>query len=169
MSSRAREKREKYGTKRKRGFPKSPGKNSTPAAGRHGGIFKNKLVCFGCRRTGHSLRDCRYYNGGDASGRRGEKICYNCGSSEHALRDCPEPNSNFAFAKCFVCDKVGHLSKNCPENKSGLYVNGGQCRICKGVDHLAKDCPKRGVCLRCGEKGHLSKECPNKKSKRKEE
>ena len=67
MSSRAREKREKYGTKRKRGFPKSPGKNSTPAAGRHGGIFKNKLVCFGCRRTGHSLRDCRYHNGGDAS------------------------------------------------------------------------------------------------------
>ena len=55
MSSRAREKRGKYGTKRKEGFPKSPGKNSTPAAGRHWRHLQEQSWCV----SGAGERDTR--------------------------------------------------------------------------------------------------------------
>ena len=99
--------------------------------------------------------------GGAQGGARGKKMCYNCGSEEHAARDCKAPNSNFAFAVCFVCGETGHLSRACPKNAQGIYINGGACKICKGTDHLAKDCPSKDKCLRCGQPGHISSECPN--------
>ena len=119
----------------------------------------SKLICFGCRGTGHSLRDCRVTKGGAQGGERGKKTCYNCGSEDHAARDCKAPNSNFKFAVCFTCGETGHLVRACPKNAQGIYINGGACKICKGTDHLAKDCPSFGKCLRCGEKGHMAAEC----------
>lgn len=119
----------------------------------------SKLICFGCRGVGHSLRDCRVTKGGAQGGERGRKTCYNCGSEDHAARDCKGPNSNFKFAVCFTCGETGHLVRACPKNAQGIYVNGGVCKICKGTDHLAKDCPSFGKCLRCGGSGHMAAEC----------
>lgn len=100
------------------------------------------MICFGCRGTGHTIRDCRKVRGGGASGRRGEASCYNCGARDHSANACERPWTNYAHAKCFVCDEVGHLSRACPKNAKGVYVNGGSCKMCGAVDHLVKDCPK---------------------------
>lgn len=100
------------------------------------------MICFGCRGTGHTIRDCRKVRGGGASGRRGDASCYNCGARDHTANACERPWTNYAHAKCFVCDEVGHLSRACPKNAKGVYVNGGSCKMCGAVDHLVKDCPK---------------------------
>ena len=135
-----------------------------PGGSRDGGIWKSKLVCFGCRGTGHSLRDCRVMKGGANGGVRGKKTCFNCGGDDHAARECKAPNSNFKFAVCFTCGETGHLVRDCPSNKQGIYINGGACKICKGTDHLAMHCPSKDKCLRCGEKGHVSSACPKENS-----
>ena len=135
-----------------------------PGGSRDGGIWKSKLVCFGCRGTGHSLRDCRVMKGGANGGVRGKKTCFNCGGDDHTARECKAPNSNFKFAVCFTCGETGHLVRDCPSNKQGIYINGGACKICKGTDHLAMHCPSKDKCLRCGEKGHVSSACPKENS-----
>ena len=104
-----------------------------PGGSRDGGIWKSKLVCFGCRGTGHSLRDCRVMKGGANGGVRGKKTCFNCGGDDHTARECKAPNSNFKFAVCFTCGETGHLVRDCPSNKQGIYINGGACKI--ELDH----------------------------------
>ena len=158
-------KKRKYGNplkKQGKGDREGPGGGARfPGGSRDGGIWKSKLICFGCRGVGHSLRDCRVMKGGAQGGARGDKICYNCGSKEHPARDCKEPWTNYKFAKCFVCGETGHLVRDCPKNSQGIYINGGACKICKGTDHLAKDCPAKGKCVRCGVEGHVAAQCPH--------
>ena len=146
------------------GIASGGGRGAFPGGSRDGGIWKSKLVCFGCRGTGHSLRDCRVMKGGANGGVRGKKTCFNCGGDDHAARECKAPNSNFKFAVCFTCGETGHLVRDCPSNKQGIYINGGACKICKGTDHLAMHCPSKDKCLRCGEKGHVSTACPKENS-----
>ena len=133
-----------------------------PGGSRDGGIWKSKLVCFGCRGTGHSLRDCRVMKGGANGGVRGKKTCFNCGGDDHTARECKAPNSNFKFAVCFTCGETGHLVRDCPSNKQGIYINGGACKICKGTDHLAMHCPSKDKCLRCGRRGTSPARAPRK-------
>ena len=158
-------KKRKYGNPVKKqggGGRDGPGGGAKfPGGSRDGGIWKSKLICFGCRGVGHSLRDCRVKKGGAQGGARGDKICYNCGSKEHPARDCKAPWTNYQFANCFVCSQTGHLASQCPKNAQGIYINGGACKICKGTDHLAKDCPSRGKCVRCGVEGHMAAQCPH--------
>ena len=146
------------------GIASGGGRGAFPGGSRDGGIWKSKLVCFGCRGTGHSLRDCRVMKGGADGGVRGKKTCFNCGGDDHAARECKAPNSNFKYAVCFTCGETGHLVRDCPSNKQGIYINGGACKICKGTDHLAMHCPSKDKCLRCGEKGHVSTACPKENS-----
>ena len=160
-------KRQKYGGRgggRGGGITSGGGRGAFPGGSRDGGIWKSKLVCFGCRGTGHSLRDCRVMKGGADGGVRGKKTCFNCGGDDHAARECKAPNSNFKYAVCFTCGETGHLVRDCPSNKQGIYINGGACKICKGTDHLAMHCPSKDKCLRCGEKGHVSTACPKENS-----
>ena len=42
-------------------------------SGDYGGMWRSKLVCFGCRATGHSLRDCRQAKGGAAASAGGAR------------------------------------------------------------------------------------------------
>lgn len=95
-----------------------------------------KKRCLFCRKTGHTLAECRA-----AQGESG--VCYNCGSRDHSLRDCPEPRAagGLRFAKCFVCGETGHLSSACPKNSKGMYPDGGCCRLCGSVYHLKANCP----------------------------
>ncbi|KAG0364094.1 hypothetical protein BC939DRAFT_460189 [Gamsiella multidivaricata] len=95
----------------------------------------NAAVCFACRKTGHSAKNCKESSG--------VGMCYSCGSLEHMTKDCKKlskDGNKFKFATCFVCKEQGHLAGQCPKNERGLYPNGGSCRFCDKVDHLAKDC-----------------------------
>ncbi|OZJ03680.1 hypothetical protein BZG36_03537 [Bifiguratus adelaidae] len=97
---------------------------------------QSNMVCFSCRKAGHSVKDC-------PESQENAGICYNCGSLEHSLKECRKQSKSgnrFEYAKCFVCNKMGHLSSQCPQNERGLYPQGGSCRFCGKVDHLAKDC-----------------------------
>jgi len=98
----------------------------------------NFVICLGCRKRGHYLKDCPK--------KTLLELCYNCGETTHALRDCPKPRSKdgkLPFASCFVCKKSGHITKDCPQNPNGLYPKGGCCHICLQKTHFVKDCPER--------------------------
>ena len=105
--------------------------------GRSGKRVQYKKRCLFCRKTGHTLAECREARGESVG------ICYNCGSPDHCLRDCPEPRTGDAlrFARCFVCGETGHLASRCPKNSHGMYPEGGACRVCGSVYHKMQDCP----------------------------
>ena len=103
---------------------------------------QRKLVCLGCRKRGHLLKDCP-----DQAGALGDKggafCCYNCGSNAHSIHACTEEQigSGFTYASCFVCNGKGHLSRDCPKNAAhGLYPRGGGCKRCGSTAHFVKDC-----------------------------
>ncbi|CAG8488953.1 9176_t:CDS:2 [Ambispora gerdemannii] len=111
---------------------------------------KSKTICFACRKTGHSVKDCpeaNKYSDSAADRSISVGLCYTCGSTEHTSKNCKEPifskdnkNIKYQYAKCFICGEQGHLSGKCAKNEKGLYPNGGSCRFCGKVDHFAKDC-----------------------------
>mmetsp|Transcript_23330 Transcript_23330/g.41811 ORF Transcript_23330/g.41811 Transcript_23330/m.41811 type:complete len:231 (-) Transcript_23330:217-909(-) len=128
------------------------------------------LVCYRCRKAGHSAENCKEVDGKDggkeampSSKKQGGNICYKCGSTDHRIQICPKikpflkPGRNkekldfgklgdLPYANCYVCSKSGHLASHCPENTKGVYPQGGSCRECGSVDHFGWDCPtkKRG-------------------------
>ncbi|KAI9295463.1 hypothetical protein K502DRAFT_218919 [Neoconidiobolus thromboides FSU 785] len=108
------------------------------------------MVCFNCRKPGHSVKDCPTNSTANpnldteldtvelATG-----ICYHCGTMEHSSKNCDHINRKkhpFKFATCFLCREDGHLASKCKNNINGLYPNGGGCKHCDSKDHFAKDC-----------------------------
>ncbi|KZO95568.1 hypothetical protein CALVIDRAFT_499897 [Calocera viscosa TUFC12733] len=113
------------------------------------GERQSGTVCFACRQTGHSIRDCPNASTTADSARpgkvalKGETLCYRCGSTGHTLARCRKPappGGELPFAKCFVCGGTGHLAGQCGQNARGVYPRGGSCKLCGEVTHLAKDC-----------------------------
>ena len=99
------------------------------------------LVCLGCRKKGHLLKECPHKKKYDSR----NEMCFNCGSYDHALRACPleRVSGLLPYASCFICKQNGHIARDCPENANGLYPKGGCCHICLQKSHLARDCPQR--------------------------
>ena len=127
-------------------------------------------VCFRCRKSGHTMQQCREEVTDDKNSKnteRGRIICFRCGSTAHSLSMCPipakyeslkavvnseqSPDDNSAsrtveilpFATCFICKSEGHLSRHCPQNTNGVYPKGGGCRFCGSKWHFLKDCPEK--------------------------
>ncbi len=111
----------------------------------------NFVVCLGCRKRGHFLKDCPKVVGNASmpmfdAPQKGQLICFNCGSTEHALRACEKPKRQdgyLPFASCFLCKEKGHIARDCPNNTHGIYAKGGCCHVCGSTIHLARDCPER--------------------------
>ncbi|OMH79230.1 hypothetical protein AX774_g4767 [Zancudomyces culisetae] len=103
-------------------------------------MLMRDVVCFGCRKSGHTLRECTEKNGSGES--NGGVLCYHCGDTSHTSKACSALTKEFKFATCFVCNQTGHLSSKCPENTAnGIYPNGGTgCGFCSSKEHLARDC-----------------------------
>eukprot|EP01083_Nonionella_stella_P072644 195917_1 len=126
-----------------------------------------QLICFKCRKTGHSAANCKIVSTSDGNSsnnnmpiQRKKNICYKCGSTEHRIQACPliqkyikagrdKKGIDYAnvgelpFAMYYVCNKTGHLSSYFPEGKKVCYPTGGGCRECGSVDHYVADCPER--------------------------
>ncbi|KAL7544113.1 hypothetical protein ACHAXR_013555 [Thalassiosira sp. AJA248-18] len=126
-----------------------------------------QLMCYRCRKTGHSAENCKEADGGAGDGtgkampprkKQGGNICYKCGKFDHRIQQCPKIKpflkpgkanakldfgklGELPFANCYVCNKSGHLAGYCPEGTKGLYPQGGSCRECGSVDHYAAHCP----------------------------
>jgi len=148
-------------------------------------LKKMNVKCFKCRRTGHTVQECKY---DDILNEKEEKeqnekneiknknfkkensiqknICYNCGKDDHTVHGCPLPvdYSNLPFSKCFICFEMGHLSSKCPKSDKGIYIKGGACFECGANDHLAKNCPTKQIALM-----KENKEEKEKKNKKKED
>ncbi|KAL7482148.1 hypothetical protein ACHAW6_007850 [Cyclotella cf. meneghiniana] len=132
-------------------------------------IRDKNLVCYRCRKKGHSAESCTA-GGGDGkdhgrgngtkatlSGKkRAGMICYKCGSTEHRIQQCArikpflKPGQTkvdfgkvgeLPFANCYVCNESGHLASYCPKNTGGVFPHGGSCRECGEPGHFAADCP----------------------------
>ncbi|KAL7639993.1 UNVERIFIED_CONTAM: hypothetical protein RMT77_009407 [Armadillidium vulgare] len=76
--------------------------------------------CFHCKRSGHTMSQCR-----------ARPLCRYCGKRGHQYDDC-----YIAQNRCLHCKEVGHLVGRCPTKNNDKL----ECPLCEG-DHLGKDCP----------------------------
>lgn len=119
------------------------------------------LICYRCRKKGHSAESCTADGAAKETKKKGGMICYKCGSTEHRIQQCAKIKpflkgksdtkidfgklGDLPFANCYICNESGHLSGFCPKNtKGGVFPDGGVCRECGESGHFAKECPTKG-------------------------
>lgn len=121
--------------------------------------FKEKTVCYRCKREGHISHECREAE---------KKACTLCGKDTHPHAQCPQ-------MVCIKCGRMGHSAHTCtaaPRRREG-------CAVCGSAEHGATDCtryrrnvrvrtaekPLQKSCSRCGTEGHFAGECPTAPSR----
>ena len=145
------------------------------------GARDKHLICYRCRKAGHSAQNCTNVvpdDNADGVGTNiqqskkkqqkkesGGNICYKCGSNEHRIQQCPKLQ--------------GMLQQN--RNKKGIDFGRvgdlpfANCYVCNKSGHLASHCPESnkgaypqgGACRECGSVDHYVADCPEKKKKKK--
>ncbi|KAI5190633.1 hypothetical protein NECID01_1074 [Nematocida sp. AWRm77] len=118
--------------------------------------FKNTVVCYRCKTTGHIGINCKEIE---------KHVCSLCGSTQHKKNVCPQ-------RICRICGELGHPPDYCPRRTQQNRV---VCITCGSRFHLAADCtdyrkkirvhepskPLHRACCRCGEEGHFASTCPH--------
>ena len=132
-------------------------------------------VCFRCRKSGHTMQQCREIisNESKEGQRRTEILCFRCGSLAHSLSMCPVPAKYQSRTE--VSDKAtGRLDSDeitlLSDERLVEILPFATCFVCQGVGHLSRHCkdnkngvyPKGGGCRFCGSKWHYLKDCPEK-------
>ena len=144
-------------------------------------------VCFRCRKSGHTMQQCREIVSNESKEvqRRTEIMCFRCGSLAHSLSMCPVPAKFQSLAevsaKATLSDEATDSNKTTrrldsdevnllSEERRVEILPFATCFICQGVGHLSRHCkdnkngvyPKGGGCRFCGSKWHYLKDCPEK-------
>ena len=88
------------------------------------GMNKGKgVVCYGCGKTGHIVRQCRYVKR-TLRGVDGDAKCYHCKQMGHIRRQCPQlkiQSHNGVESSRQIEGVVGQLSE--PQNEEPLVVS----------------------------------------------
>ncbi|KAI5186557.1 hypothetical protein NEHOM01_1543 [Nematocida homosporus] len=114
--------------------------------------FQSTIVCYQCKNTGHTSRDCK---------ENSTFLCSICGQGDHRRQRCP-------LRVCRICSAAGHPEMVCSQR---FYIP--TCRGCNSKTHTLPDCPgyRRYVsvwaasalvqksCSFCGDQSHYLSEC----------
>ena len=140
------------------------------------------VVCLGCRKRGHYLKDCPLAASGqfDGSGDGGARR-YGSSSSAHmvpsasasasAIAATSSGNGGTGMSICFNCGSSDHALRACPVPRCEKGVlKYASCFVCKAMGHISRDCPNNlnglypqgGCCHICRQTTHLVKDCPQR-------
>jgi len=142
-------------------------------------MSSQNVVCLGCRKRGHYLKDCPQAKTGSYDGSRSSGGGMAAGrTAVHA----PTPTLEAAAANssgnggaggsiCFNCGSPDHALRAChiPRDPKGV-LKYASCFVCKQQGHLSRDCPnnlngiyaKGGCCHICRQTDHLVRDCPQR-------
>jgi hypothetical protein len=151
----------------------------------------SKVICLGCRKRGHFLKDCplalKGHFDGSASGSGGDSKRNAKASPFSSAADSQSATSSDVSAAvaaasssgnggtggsiCFNCGSADHALRACPVPRSEKGIlKYASCFVCKAMGHLSRDCPKNlnglypqgGCCHICRQTTHLVRDCPQR-------
>jgi zinc finger CCHC domain-containing protein 9 len=179
--SKRRVQQQSMGTTKKKVITKVERREKYTAIAKERQIRNNQkeLICFQCRRKGHSIQYCtttiesskndvdnitelQPIDSKNNNKRKRDSAstvnvcCYKCGSTEHNLANCPQNQM--------------HGTKHSKEENT-LLLPYATCFVCHQKGHLASQCSMNdhgiyingGQCNYCLSKYHRGSNCPNKK------
>jgi len=135
------------------------------------------VVCLGCRKRGHYLKDCPMANSGSRSANfdsRGRTAYEAPAAATPSLAETAANSSGNGGAGgsiCFNCGSSDHALRACPIPRDPKGVlKYASCFVCKQQGHLSRDCPnnlngiyaKGGCCHICRQTDHLVRDCPQR-------
>jgi hypothetical protein len=126
----------------------------------------SKVVCLGCRKRGHFLKDCPLAlsgqfdgSGGGGDSKRNSKASpFSSGAADSkapssavaanasaavAVAASSSGNGGTGGSICFNCGSSDHALRACPVPRSEKGVlKYASCFVCKAMGHISRDCPR---------------------------